>query len=364
MAISTGAALAMGGSAILSSLLGGIFGSSSQASANRTNLEATRETNEMNKELFNQSLAWQEEMWNKTNEYNSPKEAMARLRAAGINPMLSQDFGDASMPSSVTPPTMQAGHVNPVDYSWIPKMVDNGVNAFFNNQILSNEVVKGANDAQISKVNAEFELSSLKYKLQQVVNDTHKSSYEREQAAISLNILNQTQQNSVKQSQWQTDIMQKEFEKAVNDIAESKLRQEAQNIANQYAPELNEQQLRQYQANVKAAYSAAAANDAAAVESAARKALTDLQAEGVKLSNQEKDSILDAIIDKAWSEADDAYWHSQESAKIFRVGKRESEIWPGNNVDGRSYTNYSKRPQGYRGRIKRDKNGKVIIPGY
>ena len=67
---------------IASSLLGGIFGNS----ANKTNVALQRETNAQNYQIFKENQAWQEDMWNKQNEYNLPSNVVQRLLAAGINP--------------------------------------------------------------------------------------------------------------------------------------------------------------------------------------------------------------------------------------------------------------------------------------
>lgn len=299
--------LVTAGASVLGNLVSGIFGSSSQASANEANLEATRETNAQNKELFNQALAWQEDMWNKSNVYNSPVETVKRMEAAGINPALGSQYGNASTPSVPSAPILQPGHVNPVNYDWVGNTISSGVNAYYNNQILSNNVTKSAADSQIAQVNAEFELNQLKYKLIQVVNDTHKSSYEREQARISLSILNRTQEDQVKQASWQTKMQEQNFEQAINSIQESKLRQAAMQIANEYAPRLNEAQLRNYQASISAAYAAARSSDASALESAAHAAVASLQGEGIKIDNRQKRMIASSIISKAQEEAKQAH---------------------------------------------------------
>lgn len=321
MAVTVGTAAMLAGGSVLGSLLGGLFGSSSSSKANETNLQAARETNQMNRELFNQSLAWQEDMWNKNNQYNSPAETIKRLQAAGINPALGSEFGQASMPSVPSAPQMQPGHVQPVDYSWIGDTVSNGVNAFFNNQILSNQVTKGAADAQIAKTDAEFQNQSLKYRLMEVMNSAYKSKWEKEQARVAYNVLNKTQQESIMQSQWNTKVMQKSYEEAIERIALNKLQQKSMEIANQYAPQLNDAQLKQYHASVANLYAAARNQDAQALESGARKILVDLQQQGVRLSNQQQDSIMDALIDEAWSNADKAYYEAGSAQKAFSGGK-------------------------------------------
>lgn len=101
------------------SLIGGAFNLFGQSSANATNLQAVRETNEQNKELFNQQLAFTEDMWNRTNEYNTPEAQRARYEAAGINPYMALgnvNSGSASMATSPSTPQMQAGRIEPLRY--------------------------------------------------------------------------------------------------------------------------------------------------------------------------------------------------------------------------------------------------------
>ena len=84
-----GAALVSGGA----SLLGGLFSSYGQSSSNATNLKIAQATFNHNKE-----------MWNLENEYNSPKNQMARYREAGLNPNLM--YGSVSSGNSNNIPQM------------------------------------------------------------------------------------------------------------------------------------------------------------------------------------------------------------------------------------------------------------------
>lgn len=103
------------------SLLGG-FGSSAM------NNKAVRDTNKANMEIAKYQAQWQQQenekayqrslnMWNLQNEYNSPAQQMARIRAAGLNPNLVYGNGVTGNSSGSTPqyepakfnaPTMQA----------------------------------------------------------------------------------------------------------------------------------------------------------------------------------------------------------------------------------------------------------------
>lgn len=314
MAITSGTAAILGGSSVLSGLLGGLFGSKSQKSANETNLQIARETNQQNRELFNQQLAWTEDMWNKSNAYNAPDNQVQMLLRAGINPAAVYGSGStspASMPSVPAAPQMQGATVNPVDYSFIPQAIDNGINAYFNNQILSNQVTKGAADAQIAKVQAEFDARSMMDRLHRIANDSSKSDFERETARMELKFITETFDQRVMQSEQLTKLNQIQYDEAVNRIEESKLRQKAQQIANEFAPKANDAQLKSYQASIAQMYAAARANDASAAQSYAIEALTNLQGEGVKIDNRTKERCQNALVDEAFARADQASANSE-----------------------------------------------------
>ena len=253
MAITAGTLLGAAGIGTVGSLLGGLLSSRSQKSANEANIQMQRETNEMNERLFNQNLAWQEDMWNKTNAYNDPSHQVELLQKAGINPAAVYGNGsmpEASMPSSPAAPTMGAAQVNPVDYSWMSNVVDQGVNAYLNNQILNNQVVKGSYDAQIAKVDAEYAVKTLQDRCIKVLNDSQASEYQKEQAKIVMQVMEGTRDQQILQSEQTTRIQEQQYQEILNRIAESKLHQESMRIANEYAPRLSDAQLKQYSAAV------------------------------------------------------------------------------------------------------------------
>ncbi|QXN75265.1 DNA pilot protein [Microvirus mar56] len=81
------------------SILGNILGNNAQNKINQQNLAAQRQENQLNRD-FNAVEAqkqrdFQLDMWNRTNEYNSPEAMLAR----GLNPYLEKGGVAASMPS-------------------------------------------------------------------------------------------------------------------------------------------------------------------------------------------------------------------------------------------------------------------------
>ena len=82
------------------SLIGGLFSSSGSHYAARKQLQAVRETNQMNYQIAQDNNAFNERMWNMQNEYNSPTAQRARLEAAGINPYLMLDGSSTGVAQS------------------------------------------------------------------------------------------------------------------------------------------------------------------------------------------------------------------------------------------------------------------------
>ena len=123
-----------------SNLLGGLFGSDAQESANEANIAMQRETNELQYRMFNEANAFTKEMWNAQNEYNTPENQAARLKAAGINPAFV--FGNGSVSeaggiSSQSPPSLTAPHVDPYN---IQPSVATATDAFLQSQMQSAQV--------------------------------------------------------------------------------------------------------------------------------------------------------------------------------------------------------------------------------
>ena len=90
-------------------LFSGIANIISQGMANKANMQAIRENNELQRELAEYQWSKNLEMWNLQNQYNSPLAQMQRFKAAGLNPNLIYSQGNAgnasSMPSYQSPTT-------------------------------------------------------------------------------------------------------------------------------------------------------------------------------------------------------------------------------------------------------------------
>lgn len=81
---------------------------------NDVNLQSVRETNQAQRELAEYQWEQNIQQWKRENEYNSPEQQMQRLAAAGLNPYLVYQNGNAIMPAGNSPnyeaPNLQTYH--------------------------------------------------------------------------------------------------------------------------------------------------------------------------------------------------------------------------------------------------------------
>jgi hypothetical protein len=181
------------GSALISgasSLLGGMFGSSSQSSANRTNLQIARETNQMQYQMFQEQNAFNERMYNQMQQYNTPAAQMQRYQEAGINPYVAagnvQTGNVQSALQSAQPLPLHTAQVQPVDaFKDSFSQIGNVISQYAQNELALSQAQKNRaeagwvdrlNGAQLNKMSAETNnlyqqgsLLGLDYKLK---NDT------------------------------------------------------------------------------------------------------------------------------------------------------------------------------------------------
>lgn len=112
-----GGSLISGGAGIIS----GLFGALGQNIAINQQIKAQQEENEKNR-TYNFNLAqlqnkWNLEQWNRENEYNSPAQQMARLKAAGLNPDMIYQNGTSGLTAASSPSMTAGAPSSPVDMS-------------------------------------------------------------------------------------------------------------------------------------------------------------------------------------------------------------------------------------------------------
>ncbi len=128
------------------SLIGNLFGASSQNSTNKMNYRIFKEGNAFNREERIAAQNWQKEMLDYQNSYNTPLEQRKRMEEAGYNPYLSNVSPNLSAGASSSPQASASGA--PTMQPYRPDM-----SGF--QQIASMLFTDPLQKAQIGKTNAE-----------------------------------------------------------------------------------------------------------------------------------------------------------------------------------------------------------------
>ena len=87
--------------------LDGLFGAIGNVASSAIAYKSQQATNKSNQQMMKDQMAWQEEMWNKNNEYNTPEQQVERMKSAGLNPVSTQMANGTSIDgagSSGAPP--------------------------------------------------------------------------------------------------------------------------------------------------------------------------------------------------------------------------------------------------------------------
>lgn len=129
----------------------------SSARSNSQNMKINRMNNEFNAREAEKARQYQTEMWNKTNDWNSPKNVRKRLQEAGYNPYLGLDSSNvgtaqsagSSSPASAAPPIQN----NPVQFDGFQNAISTAIQLSNSTKVSNAEVdnlqgQKGLADAQ------------------------------------------------------------------------------------------------------------------------------------------------------------------------------------------------------------------------
>lgn len=149
------------------SSIGNIFGS---ARSNSQNMRINRMNNEFNAREAEKARQYQTEMWNKTNEWNSPKNVRKRLEEAGYNPYLGMDSSNvgtagsagSSSPASAASPIQN----NPLQFDGIQNALSTAVQMANSTKLSNAEVSNLQGQRSLSDAKAADTLSNIDwYKL-------------------------------------------------------------------------------------------------------------------------------------------------------------------------------------------------------
>lgn len=139
------------------SLAGNAIGSSSQNKTNETSKEIAEMNNKFNAEQAQLQRDWQEDMWNKNNEYNSPQALISR----GLNPFIGSNVGAGVSKSSASGGVAASAAAPPSLQAFRPDFSDVGT------------ALASMAQARASMMNAEQNAALTPYRINQILGDTN-----------------------------------------------------------------------------------------------------------------------------------------------------------------------------------------------
>ena len=155
-----------------SSLIGNAFATASSISKN---MKINKMNNEFNAREAEKARQYQTEMWNKTNEWNSPRNIRKRLEAAGYNPYLGMDSSNVGTAQSVgsSSPASAASPIqnNPLQFDGIQNALSTAIQMDNATKVSNAEVSNLRGQKSLSDAKAADTLSNIDwYKLTPVVS--------------------------------------------------------------------------------------------------------------------------------------------------------------------------------------------------
>lgn len=222
---SYGNSLISGGAGIIS----GLFGALGQNIAINKQIKAQQEENEKNR-TYNFNLAqlqnkWNLEQWNRENEYNSPAQQMARLKAAGLNPDMMYQNGTSGLTAASSPSMTAGAPSSPVDMS-----------ALGQKRTIGDAIHQGLQDAlvgaQIDVMKSEARKNNAQAGGQEITNETlgqiNQATFYK---IVSESALNREQKRVAEKTGDMLISQKQHFDKLVDEI-DSKIDLNNANIAN------------------------------------------------------------------------------------------------------------------------------------
>lgn len=264
------AAAAITGGAMLANGIGNLW---SQADTNKTNrqiaemnMQSQRETNNYNKmiadaansnnyRMFKEQNAWNEEMWNKQNEYNSPEHMVELYKRAGLNPaMLAGQVTPAGgLQSADSKPTLTsyatAPQLNyrqePLDFSGVGNAVGTAVNSYYQNRLMDSERKKTDIESSGQSILNDNLLKQAPWQLKKLIEESKREGVLGDLARNELAYRLKAFDTRINMLFGDAAIQQKNMKILDEQLDSIQLDNQMKRIMNAFQPQWNDVQLKQ-----------------------------------------------------------------------------------------------------------------------
>lgn len=291
-------------------LLSGLFSSGGSHYAADKQLQAVQETNRNNLLIAQQNNAFNERMWNKQNEYNSPAAQRARLEAAGLNPYLMLDGGSSgiaeSAPSADTSGTQVAPDIGNTIAGGYQAM-GNSISAAAS-QIAQQVYQNDLQQANVNKTKAEAQNVDLQNQYDELRNQFAAANFlvnlrlKQKQGDISeyeANYLRDSMEDRLQSAHfdWQLKGNQSVYYENLAGLTD--IQRQIQKVNLDWLPREKAAGLAATLQNVRTMASQMKLNFAQAKNAYAMAALNYAQENGIRINNKLQDSIFDLSVGMA-----------------------------------------------------------------
>lgn len=292
------------------SMLGGLLGSVGSSKAAKYQLQAARETNQMNYQIAQENNAFNQRMWEKQNAYNSPLEQRRRLEQAGLNPNLMLNGGSAG--TAETAPTADTSGVQQVPdvgstfasgYQQFGSSLSNAASQIagmvYNNGLQQANVNKAQAEAQSASQDARYKELQNQFAASQFLADLREKQYRGLIAKSDYEYLRDSMQDRLDSVKFQNTLTgsQSSYYNQMSGLIDVQRQIEQTNL--DWLPREKQAGLAATLQNVRTMVSQMHLNYAQAKNAYAMAALNYAQEAGVRINNKLQDSIFDLSVGMA-----------------------------------------------------------------
>ena len=264
-------------------------------------------------------------MWQMQNEYNSPRNQVARLRQAGLNPGLNSNIGTGENANHA------GGQTAPVtDFSPIAQGMRDSVDLYQQKRMQDAQIAYQNQNTYNLAIRNRYENTRQILELDKLISDKNTSDSQRR-------FYEQERERLIKENSWIDQRNSSQI--ALNDAqagqaraaeVESQTRADYQRIVNLYAPQNQQLVLNNLMAQYSEIMSAAAANNASAANSRAMEALNraneqiaKTRGDSAKLDYKTQRTIQQAVVREAFAKARQA----EAETDISRQNAKYGTLW-------------------------------------
>lgn len=304
------------------SLVGNLLGSSSQSSANKTNMKIAQMNNEFNERMMQKQMDYNTEMWNRQNAYNTPSAQVQRLRNAGLNPSLMMgqgQTGTAAFAGGVSPASANQAEVRP----YIPDLSGIGEAA---QQYAAMELQKSRVQSENALTDAQTQQMYIEnqYKASQILADIASKSAETKniQAKTTYQHIENSMRKQMLGAEYELTMRQQQSveQQTRNMMLQSLMLSKELAVFD----EKTRLQLSTMSADVLVKFAQKKLTEEQAKNEIQKTLINSLDVHGKRISNSVAERTADYIVEKARL---DSYHHSPIGALDELIGRLTGKDW-------------------------------------